>query len=98
MDETKTVHRSHSILLKERKNLQITGVTEILRFDENCIALDISDSQLNIEGTGLKIESFSHENGEVSVSGYVDSILYVGKTPDSYRRGILKRIFSYDQS
>ena len=96
MDTQKNFSKHHSITLKERKSMTVTGVTEIIKFDENCVSLDISDCQLNIEGEELKIEAFSTDQGDVSVSGHIDAIIYLGTTQDSYRRGFLKRIFSYD--
>ena len=94
--DTKASSKSHSITLKERKSMTVSGVSEIIRFDEGCILLDISDSPLNIEGSELKIASFSNENGDVLITGRIDSLVYLGTSQESYRRGFLKRIFSYD--
>lgn len=96
MDTQRNITKNHSITVRERKSMTVSGVTEIIRFDENCVALDISDSQLNIEGSNLKIEAFSNENGDVSITGHIDAVVYLGTTQESYRRGFLKRIFSYD--
>lgn len=96
MDTTKNISKHHTICVKERKSMTVTGVTEIIKFDENCVSLDISDCQLNIEGEDLKIESFSTDQGDVNISGHIDSLIYLGTTQASYRRGFLKRILSYD--
>ncbi|MBE6572202.1 MAG: sporulation protein YabP [Ruminococcaceae bacterium] len=97
MDETKRTAKAHSISLKERKSMTLTGVSEIISFDESCVSLDVSDHQLNIYGSSLHIDSFSNDSGDVAVSGIIDSIVYSGKTQASYRKGILKRLFSYDE-
>ncbi len=94
--DAKVNSKSHSITLKERKSMIISGVSEIIRFDDGSVLLDISDSQLSIEGSELKIASFSNENGDVCITGRIDSIVYLGTSQESYRRGFLKRIFSYD--
>lgn len=96
MDGTKNNMRVHSVTLKERTSLFVTGVSEIISFDDTSVFLDINDSQLNIEGSSLKISSFSSQGGEVTVDGVIDAIVYVGKTAASYRKGIIKRIFSYE--
>lgn len=96
MDGTKNNMHIHSVTLKERTSLFITGVSEIISFDDTAVFLDINDSQLNIEGSSLKISSFSSDCGEVTVEGVIDAIMYVGKTAASYRKGIIKRIFSYE--
>lgn len=97
MEETNRFAKAHSISLKDRKNMTMTGVSEIISFDEGCVSLDVSDHLLNIYGSGLHIDSFSNETGDVSLSGIVDSVVYSGKTQASYRKGILKRLFSYEE-
>ena len=97
MEEERNSYKPNNITLKDRRVLNITGVSEIISFDEGCVMLDINDSQLNVEGSMLKITSFSNEAGDVTVCGNIDSIMYVGKTAASYRKGIIKRIFSYDE-
>lgn len=95
MEETTGAVR-HSIILKERKNMTVSGVCEIVSFDESSVVLDIDGYTLNIEGTNLKIESFSHENNDVIISGNIDSASYADKTVFSRRRGIFGRMFSND--
>ena len=97
MEETKNFAKPHSILLKDRKNMTLSGVSGIISFDDGCISLDVSDNLLCIYGSCLHIDSFSNESGDVCLSGIVDSIVYSGKTQSSYRKGILKRLFSYDE-
>ena len=97
MEETKNFAKPHSILLRDRKSMNLTGVSGIISFDEGCVALDVSDNLLYVYGSMLHIDSFSNDSGDVSLSGIVDSIVYSGKTQSSYRKGILKRLFSYDE-
>ena len=94
MEETKSLQKQHNITVRDRKSMTITGVSEIISFDELCVVFDISDSQLNVEGSCLKIESFSNDSGDVTLTGQIDSIIYVGKTQPAYRRGLFKRMFS----
>ncbi len=97
MEEANRFAKPHSISLKDRKNMTMTGVSEIISFDDSCVSLDVSDHLLNIYGSCLHIDSFSNESGDVALSGIIDSIVYSGKTQSSYRKGILKRLFSYDE-
>ena len=97
MEENKKTQSTHSLSLKERKCMTITGVNEILSFDETCVSLELDELQLNVFGSNLKIDSFSNDSGQVGLSGMVDSIVYAGKSQASYRRGILKRLFSYEE-
>lgn len=97
MEETKIFAKPHSISLKDRKSMILTGVSGIISFDDGCVSLDVSDNLLYVYGSSLHIDSFSNESGDVCLSGLVDSIVYSGKTQSSYRKGILKRLFSYDE-
>lgn len=99
MDEIKNISKAmpHGITMRERKNMTVTGVSEIVSFDESCVILDVADCRLSIEGSGLKIESFSNDSGDVQITGLIDSVIYSGKTQTQYRRGFFKRIFSYDE-
>ena len=69
MEETKSLQKQHNITVRDRKSMTVTGVSEIISFDELCVVFDISDSQLNVEGSCLKIESFSNDSGDVTLTG-----------------------------
>lgn len=82
----------HRIILRERKNLDITGVIEVESFDEGEIVLKTRENTLKIQGNGLKIGTLSVDGGALKVEGEVEAILYEdGKVEKS---GIFRRFFA----
>ena len=66
----------HKLTLNERKMLTMTGVTEVLSFDENAIALRTELGILQIHGRELQLKALSQENGSMMVEGTVSALVY----------------------
>ena len=66
----------HSLNLEERHRLAVTGVSEVLSFDENQVVMDTSLGLLTVEGEGLHVEKLSLDIGELSLEGSVQSLYY----------------------
>ena len=66
----------HDLTLKQRKVLTMTGVTEVLSFDENAIALRTDLGILQIHGSQLQLKALSQENGSMMVEGTVSALVY----------------------
>ena len=73
--------KPHSISLENRKNLIVSGVTEVESFDEHEIILETSSGSLMIHGEGLSISRLSVENGDVNVQGLISELLYEDTAP-----------------
>lgn len=96
MEQNNLTHKAHSIFIEDRKKAVLTGICEIISFDENEIRMELEDTELVIQGEELKIDSFSNGSGDVSVSGVIDSATYLSRKQNTDRRGMLKRLFSND--
>lgn len=70
------VRKKHSLILEDRKQLTLSGVKDVLGFDEKTITLLSELGELCIKGSGLHIGSFNRESGELNVDGVVDSLVY----------------------
>ena len=66
----------HRLTLNERKALTMTGVTEVLSFDENAIALRTELGILQIHGSELQLKALSQENSSMMVEGTVSALVY----------------------
>ena len=66
----------HKLTLNERKNLTMTGVTEVLSFDETTVALKTSLGLLTVQGQELKLKTLSLEGGQVAVDGHITGLSY----------------------
>ena len=54
----------------------MTGVTEVLSFDENVIALRTDLGILQIHGSQLQLKDLSREKGSMMVEGTVSALVY----------------------
>ena len=66
----------HKLTLQERKQLSITGVTEVVSFDEASVVLRTDMGTLVILGKELQLKNLSVEGGQVAVEGTVYSLAY----------------------
>ena len=78
MDKVKEIEASfnHGISLAERKNVVVTGVKKIESFDNEEFLMDTTLGFLSIRGEGLEIIKLDTYQGNVSINGRVDSIIY----------------------
>ena len=67
----------HSLSLTDRRVLKITAVQEVLSFDETNVTRSLGDTVLSVGGADLSVSSLSLENGEITVCGCVETILYL---------------------
>ena len=73
----------HQIKLENRKQLTISGMTDIDRFDEREILLYTQQGELTISGRDLHIQAISIESGSLSVEGDIWSLQYGDKDKQS---------------
>ena len=76
MSEEKIISFPHSVALDERKNLNVTGVTDIGGYDEQTIVAVTQQGELTVRGENLHIIRMSVEMGELVVEGIVNSLQY----------------------
>ncbi len=67
----------HSLTLTNREALKITAVSDVLNFDETMVSMSVGDAVLNVSGSSLSVTGLSLENGEVTVCGCIDAIVYL---------------------
>lgn len=78
-DENKITQCTSNLFLENRKLLSLTGVNEVINFDEEKISLKTSLGPLLIKGSGLKMNKLDVQNGEVVIGGFISSINYLNK-------------------
>lgn len=66
----------HKLNLNERRQLTMTGVTEVISFDENTVVLQTSLGLLMVQGDGLQLKTLSLEGGQVAVDGHITGMNY----------------------
>jgi len=83
MDDSKL---PHELRLSERNHLTMTGVTEVISFEENAVVLRTSLGMLIVQGTGLQLKTLSLDGGQVAVDGNVSALVYEEPRLGGWRR------------
>ncbi len=71
----------HSVLLKDRQELHLSGVTDVDSFDETGIVAYTDIGELSVGGENLHITKLSLETGELLVEGKIRSLIYSDEAP-----------------
>ncbi len=66
----------HQLTLQERQKLTMTGVTEVISFDDTAVVLETSLGTLVVQGRELQLKTLSVDGGQVAVEGTVSSLSY----------------------
>ena len=79
MDKVKEVDNgfNHGITLVERKNIVISGVKKIESFDSEEFLMETTLGYLVIKGNELEIIKLDTYQGNVSIKGKIDSMVYL---------------------
>ena len=83
MEET---HLPHSLQLKDRRNLTMSGVTEVVSFDDLSVVLKTSLGTLTVQGQELQLKTLSLDGGQVAVEGSVTALVYVEPRSGTWRQ------------
>ena len=92
MDEKMRV--SHRMVVENREKGTLTGILDVISFDENVIILDTDMGLLTIKGKDLHVSRLTLEKGEIDIEGQMDSFVY--SSNESYRKSgqsLLARLF-----
>ena len=71
----------HRLTLNERRQLSMTGVTEVVSFDETAVVLRPDLGTLVIQGQDLQLKNLSADGGQVAVAGKVSALVYEEPRP-----------------
>ena len=66
----------HKLTLNERKNLTVTGVTEVVSFDDTAVVLHTALGTLIVQGSDLQLKTLSLDGGQVVVDGQISAMTY----------------------
>ena len=77
---------AHTLMLDERSKLTMTGVAEVVSFDEGCVVLQTSLGLLVVQGQQLQLKNLSLEGGQVAVEGSISALSYEEPRQSGWRR------------
>lgn len=84
------VQLPHKLTLNGRSSLAMTGVTEVVSFDDSAVILKTSLGTLVVQGRELQLKTLSVEGGQVAVEGTVSALTY--EEPRQQKDGWFSRL------
>ena len=82
-----------NVILENREKLSISGVLDVLSFDDQIVILETELGLLTIKGDNLRINKLSLDTAEVIIDGEVYNIGYSEKDTNQKSGGSLSKIF-----
>ena len=93
-DNLQTNNVIQNIVLENREKLSISGVLDVLSFDDQIIIVETELGLLTIKGEDLRINKLSIDTSETIVNGNIMQIAYSENTVDKKGEGIFSKIFN----
>ncbi len=66
----------HKLTLGDREKLTLTGVSEVVSFDDTAVVLRTSLGRLTVQGRDLKLKQLAEDGGQVTIDGRVNLLSY----------------------
>lgn len=96
VDERKTMSSGviQNLILENRGKLSISGVLDVLSFDDQVVILETELGLLTVKGENIRINKLSIDTSEVIVEGDISSLSYSEKGNDKTPKGsLISKIF-----
>lgn len=96
VDERKTVNTGviQNLILENRGKLSVSGVLDVLSFDDQVVIIETELGLLTIKGGNLRINKLSIDTSEVVVEGDISSMTYSdAKNVEKNKGGLMSKIF-----
>jgi len=72
-----------NLILENREKLSISGVLDVLSFDDQVVIVETELGLLNVKGNNIRINKLSIDTSEVVVEGEIYSMVYSEKSSNS---------------
>ena len=95
MEERKNINNNivQNLVLENRTRLNISGVLDVLSFDDQIIIVETELGMLTVKGDNLRINKLSIDTSEVIVEWEIISLTYSTKDIDKKGESFLGKIF-----
>ena len=80
-------------IIENRNKLSITGVLDVLSFDDQVVIVETELGLLNVKGEELHINKLSIDTSEVVIEGEIYSLAYSEKSEDKKGGSFIGKIF-----
>ena len=82
-----------NIILENRGKLTITGVLDVLSFDDQLVVLETELGLLTVKGENIRINKLSIDASEVMIEGEINQLGYSEKEMGSKGGSFMSKLF-----
>ena len=82
-----------NIVLENREKLSISGVIDVLSFDDQVVMIETELGLLTVKGEELRINKLSIDTSEVIVEGNISHLSYSEKNQEKSKGSLIGKIF-----
>ena len=95
IDERKSINTGviQNLILENRGKLSISGVNDVLSFDDQVVIVDTELGLLTVKGENIRINKLSLDTAEVIIEGEISSLTYSQNKQEKSSGTILSKIF-----
>lgn len=86
-------NRDHQLILKSRRMLDITGVKQVESFDSEEFLLETDMGYLSIRGHDLQMKNLDVDEGNVSIKGRIEDLVYLDQQSGGKGKGLFGKLF-----
>lgn len=83
---------NHIVHIDNRQRIDITGVINVIMFNEENIVLSTEMGGLNIKGKNMKVNKLNVDSGDMCIEGELISMVYTTKEAGK-KESMIKKLF-----
>lgn len=87
-----TQSMNHVVKMVDRKSIIISGIKRIINFDDKQFSLESNMGEIIIKGNSLEMIKLDTIDGNVSIKGSIDSIIYSNAKPNE---SLITKLFKW---
>ena len=82
-----------NLVLEKRGKLSVSGVNDVLSFDDQVVMVDTELGLLTVKGENIRINKLSLDTAEVIIEGEISSLSYSQNKQEKNSGTLLSKIF-----
>lgn len=82
-----------NLILENREKLSVSGVNDVLSFDDQVVMVDTELGLLTVKGENIRINKLSLDTAEVIIEGNISSLSYSQNKQEKASGTLLSKIF-----
>lgn len=82
-----------NLILENRGKLSISGVNDVLSFDDQVVMVETELGLLTVKGENIRINKLSIDTSEVIIEGDISYLAYSDKELEKNKTSLISKIF-----